>query len=117
MKVNLGIASQNSQDWERLVRGDRRPDSGVARALLGRAVEPRLVAGLAAPRNRVERPEQLSGDDVETADVADHVVCLVRRRERRVRGADDHDVLHDRRRRMRADLVRVPVVALIERLP
>ena len=81
-----------------------------------RAVEPRLVAGLAAPRHRVERPEQLARHDVEAADVADDVVRLVRR----ARAACA------RRGTMMTSLaivggefvpicVRVPVVALIER--
>ena len=58
---------------ELLVRGDRPPNTRVARALalLGGTVEPRLVARLTAPRDGMERPEQLARDDVEAADVAD----------------------------------------------
>src|SRR6185312_10105949 len=46
-----------------------RPHAGVA-GILGRAIQPRFISGLALLRNRVERPETLAGAHVESADVA-----------------------------------------------
>src|SRR3970282_198405 len=86
---------------ELLVRRDRGPDARVAAARLGRAVEPSFIARFAGPRHGMERPKVLAAHDVEATDVADDVLRLVGRRERR--------------RRVRADLARVPVVTLIHR--
>src|SRR4051812_3764599 len=52
-----------------LVDRHLRPDAGVARGV-GRVVEPRLVSGLAALGDRVERPQTLARARVEAADVA-----------------------------------------------
>ncbi len=80
----------------------RSPNAGVADHF-GRTVEPRLVARLAPYGNRVERPQQLAGMDVEAA----HVALQVRLRRRPhadlVRGTDDDDVADDGRRRAVAD--------------
>ena len=98
-----------------LVGRDRGPDTGVAAARPRGVVEPGFVAGLAGLRHGMESPEQLAGHDVETADVADDVVGLVGRRERRMRRGHHDHVARDRRRRVGTDLAPVPIVALIER--
>ena len=98
-----------------LVGRDRGPDAGVAAARPRGVVEPAFVAALAGLRHGVESPQQLAGHDIETADVADDVVGLVGRRERRMRRGHHDDVARDRRRRVGPDLAPVPIVALIER--
>ena len=81
------------------------PYAGVA-GVLGGAVEPRLVAGLALFRNRVEGPETLAGADVEAADVAFVVLVNLRRGALTERGADHDDVARDDGRALKADLAR-----------
>ena len=65
---------------------------------------PRVVAELAQLRDGVEDPEPLAGLDVESADVALHVLKALRVRAGLAGGADDHDVVGDHRRGMQPDL-------------
>src|SRR5262249_35494209 len=102
---------------ELLVDGDLRPDARIAR-VLGRAAQPALGAELAGLRDGVEDPEPLARAHVVAADEALHVARALRIRARPMRGADDHDVFRDDRRRVQADLavqrVDVLVVVLLE---
>ena len=87
----------------RFIDRDRAPVAGVA-GVGPRVVLPRLVAFFAGLRNRVEDPEALAGAHVVAADVAFDVFLRARRASRRVRGADDDDVVADGRRRVEADV-------------
>ena len=82
---------------------DRRPVAGVA-GVGPRIVFPRVVAELARLRNRVEDPQALAGAHVVAADVALDVLLRARRAAGEVSGADDDDVVAERRRRVEADV-------------
>ncbi len=77
---------------ELFVDGDLRPDAGVA-GVLGRAVEPGIVAEFAFDRNGVEDPEALAGADVEAADVAFVVAHALGRHAFAEGRADDNGVV------------------------
>src|SRR5262249_20084662 len=77
---------------KRFVDRDHRPHIGIAR-VLGCSVFPRLVTELASLRNRMERPELLSGPYVESEDVTAWLF-FHERSVGNVRARDD-DVLHD----------------------
>src|SRR5262249_54008106 len=71
---------------------------------LGGAVEPRVVAGLALLRNRVEGPEALARANVEAANVAFVVLEAFRRRALPERRADHDHIAPDDRRALKTDL-------------
>ena len=99
-------ADRHVEQAARLVEAHRRPDVGVA-GELPRAAVPGVVAELAALRDGVELPHQLSGARVERAHVAGRIVLVGEAIADAV--ADDDQVLVDDRRR------RVGVVLLVDR--
>ena len=98
----VGAFDGQIDEAELRVGRHRPPDTRVAR-VLGRAVEPRVVAGLALRGNRVERPEQLARVHVEAAHVALHFSWRSAAHADVARGTDDHDVADDERGRAVAD--------------
>src|SRR5205814_10216992 len=87
---------------------DAGPDAGVA-VDRPRFFFPRLAARLAGPRHRLERPEQLAGARVERTDEALRVVVRLDRHALFERRADQDDVLHDRRGRVKTRFARVEI--------
>ena len=77
------------------------PDADVA-VDRPRIVQPGVVAELAGPRNRVERPQPLAGAHVEAADQPFGVVVRLRRAAFEERRADQHDAVAGDGRRRRA---------------
>ena len=86
-----------------LIDRDLRPHAGVA-VDRPRISLPRVVAELTGQRDGVERPQQLSGAHIERAHKAFRVVVGADGCPFAERGADDHDVLYHRRRRVQTDL-------------
>src|SRR5213596_2034743 len=76
---------------ELLVDGDLGPNAGVA-GVVGRPVQPCLVADLPLYRDRVEDPQTLARPDVEPAHVSLVVLVALCRHAFPERGANDHHV-------------------------
>ena len=123
--VVIGRRRQRHIDIAQLfVRGGPGPHVGVAAVLPGGAVlvqrrEPRLVARLPFPRDRVKAPELLARAHIEATDVArGH---LFHGRHRRVchagdgRADDDH-VVHDDRGRPPSERIDVTVVVALRQI-
>src|SRR6185436_17888241 len=85
-----------------LVDRDLRPDAGVA-IHRPRIPFPGVVAEVVGPWNRVERPEQLAGADVEGANEPLGVVVGADGGAFAERRSDDDHILRDRRRRVPTD--------------
>src|SRR5206468_1951408 len=94
------------------VDGDLRPDADVA-GPLPRSVFPRLVAGLAGIRNRVEAPDLLAGARVVGADEPFRVRAVAIAETLGHRRPDDNRVVDDGRRRVNADLAALEIDRLV----
>ena len=86
------------------IRRERRPDGGVPGVVPG-SVFPRLVAGIAGLRDRVEGPELLARPRVESPHVTRRHLLGRRTSPLRKRGSDDDHISDDDRGRTRADAV------------
>ena len=108
----MGISTGMIDVAEFFVDRHLSPDAGVAR-IAPRVLFPRVVAEFAGPRNGVEDPEPLAGLDVVAADEALLVGLAPRRAAGSMRGADDHGIAGDDRRRMQPDIAGLQVHLLI----
>ena len=94
------------------IRAHLGPCAGVA-VVLGRPLEPRVVAELALPRDRVEDPQTPPGADVVAAYEPLRILHRPWRGARPVRGTNDDDVADDERGGVQADLARIEIEVLV----